>query len=457
MAAILILHKCTDLSPLESSKEGLVLKAILTKNFALYLDNREPKSGCYLKYMKEYEALLSNIQPYIKTKLHSKKLSEYFWYQVFLGNLDKVQNLNTSDSDILFYLQMLNDKTLESRIKSLNLQSNDKKSTTSSLGTLDKSKFPSSIDKLSIPSGDHLETRKPSGIHSGSLSSVHTTESFSQGTSNIPMYSNASISTQSVPTPQPAYQSAPKPIFKTPSSSQSSVLPSTHSFNQQSGMFNSSYQQGIPSIPTAHSHSIHTMPSVPGSLSSGSHSQSALRTPYQSFNAPPKSPFSGPIPINPLKGSMAPTPKPISPIPPFSSMDSSNKGSQTNPSTIKPSSPIMNVQNVSSRSKEALSVENPQTVLSTFDQLVADVRQKAALNNSIILKHRKNQFLNALNGYETIDKNNIPSSVLYAIDLVSKRIEANGNNLKPDLTVLVEGYSDVVWLKAFVELVKMVY
>lgn len=457
LAAILIFHKYKDFTPLESSSEGLAIKAILTKDFGLYLDNRSPKSENYLKCMKEYERLISVIQPYLNTKLESKKLSEYFWYQVFMGNLEKVQNLNIVDPEVQLYLQMQNEKNLENKIRTIRSQSIDRKAPAVSSQGFERNKSVSSLsDKIAALSTETSELARVSSIPS--YNPVHHPPAMSE--SYKPVTPTAPIST-----PAP-YSGAPKNSFKAPSSAPNIMTNQNQQFNNLSG----SYQQGVPSMPNSHqitSHpysqgipttpNIQPKPSIPTAPSSFQ-SQGTLRTPHQNFTPPPKSPFLGSVPMNPLRGNMAPLPKSASPTPSMQSLDSKNVQSPYS-ANIKPPSPSLSTQpsNPVSKSKEFLNVENPQAVVSNFDNLVAEIRHKASLNTSIILKQRKTQLLNALNGYDSLDKTNIPPSILYVIDLVVKRIVANGNNLKSDLSVLVEGYNDIVWLKAFVELVKMVY
>lgn len=102
-------------------------------------------------------------------------------------------------------------------------------------------------------------------------------------------------------------------------------------------------------------------------------------------------------------------------------------------------------------------IGNPSDIVSNFETTANELRERSASKNSLILRQRKIQYLNALNSYNSIDKASIPSGLLHAMDLVTKRIKCADETMKTDLDTLVDGFGDVLWLRAFVELAKMVY
>ena len=100
---------------------------------------------------------------------------------------------------------------------------------------------------------------------------------------------------------------------------------------------------------------------------------------------------------------------------------------------------------------------DPRNVLSSFERLIAVIREKAAAKNSLLIRQRKNQCLSALESYNSVDKQTMPHSLIETMDLVCKRVETPDARLKPDIDMIVEPQSDCVWIKATGELIKMLY
>lgn len=106
---------------------------------------------------------------------------------------------------------------------------------------------------------------------------------------------------------------------------------------------------------------------------------------------------------------------------------------------------------------EANIIEKAPEIVTNFDNFISELKSKAAEKNSLIIRQRKNQCLNALSSYENTDKSALSPSTIEVMDLVLKRMERLDDRLKLDIDVLIEGQSDCIWLKAISELIKMLY
>lgn len=96
------------------------------------------------------------------------------------------------------------------------------------------------------------------------------------------------------------------------------------------------------------------------------------------------------------------------------------------------------------------------TVLSSFDECVVSAIQRSASLNSLIFKARKTQLVSILNDYLAMDKSLIPLNIIHVMDQIVKRVAVIDGQMKKDLDQMVSPYIDVTWVKAYVELVKMI-
>lgn len=440
LAAFLLYHKDkTSFDILSESKEGLIIKSIITKDLGQYIDYRIPSNMPYLSRMKFLESLVDDIQPYIKGPFKSKKLSEYFWYKVFMDNGDKVKDLEIVDSDIQYYLKAHKQQDFSQRIQP----------TSNNVGQRNVSEISERVKSMDIKSSELPSQSIPSKPVS-SFQHIPVSQSSSQ----IPTMPNRTM--QQFPT-----SGIPKP----PSPRQQSHIqfPSAPSnVNNTSSTVYGNPPLSVPQFPSAPSSNIYgnlsssvSQPQISHVPTSGYSIPHSSEIPKPSMPAPihntfPKSPYSGAIPQRPTG---------------FFSQQNSSVGSnfpqrqpsipQIQPVSAPRSNPLPSIQNISNTSSPE--IENAPEIVSRFEELVIEVKQKASMNNSLILRQRKIQCLNALNTYDSIDKNNIPSSILHTMSLVTKRFFSAGENMKNDLSILVEGFNDVVWLKAVVELIKLVY
>lgn len=417
LAAILLFNNITDFDILANSKEGEILKAILTKNYGQYLDCKIPHGLSYMKKMKTLESVISEIDQYITAPVQSKKLSEYFWYQLFMNDLKSVENLRVNDANVQYYQKMHTSQGLDGRMKALNIKNEARQPNTAFSGTpiqtpTQPQHFGRPLGPVSTPTP--YAPRTPGSLSSQSFSSVKT---------------SPSAATQSFPT----------------SSSQVSF--------SQPAMKASSYVQPSFKAPTQPSFQSNPVPSF-GNASQGS------------FAAPPKSPYSAPIPQpgfpqKPTSSIPTPQARISHPAPPIQKMPESPYTQATPQRPMMPSMGPTNTQqkdpNTSLEMLGQTLIENSENIVTSFNTLITQVKQKAASNTSLILRQRKQQYLNAIAAYESLNKSSISGPILHAMDLVSKRFFLGGENLKNDLGTIADNFSDIVWLKATVELIKMVY
>ncbi|KAM0680612.1 Methylosome protein 50 [Glugoides intestinalis] len=433
LAAILIYNNITDFDILANSKEGEILKAVLTKNYGQYLDCKIPHGLSYMKKMKTLESVISDIDQYITAPVQSKKLSEYFWYQLFVNDLKSVENLQVNDANVRYYQKMHTSQGLDGRLKAINLKNETKQASTPFTPT--QAHAPIQQSYPGRPLNNAVLTPAP----------YPTRNPISQPNQIFPgIKSSPSVATQPLPISSSQVQFA-QPKIKAPSS----------------------YTQ--PSFKAATQPSYQPTPQP----SFGNASQ-------PSFVSQPKSPYSGPIPQagfpqkpsssipipqagfpqKPSSSIPIPQPRISYPSPPAQKIPVSPYQQATPQRPIAPSTASNAQQQVQDGTSDASSqtlMENSENIITSFNMLITQVKQKAASNTSLILRQRKQQYLNAIAGYESINRGSISAPFLHAMDLVSKRFFLGGENLKNDLGIIADNFSDIVWLKATVELIKMVY
>lgn len=412
LAALLIFNKIKNFDLLSNSKEGKILRAVLTKDYGMYVDSRIPANISYLKRMKMLEALSKEIEPFVTEPLKSSKLSEYFWYKVFVDGPRSVESLNVCDPDIQFYVKMQSSQNLNDRMKNLSIKN-----------------VP--VGQTAQAAPGRTQPTMPSPSQSGYAMPQSRQPSFS-----VPLAPQPSITV-------PAQQNfAAPPMSQHPGFNTPQPRPSQPSFSTPS-------QPGLGA-------SQQTTDFGQGPVSGAVYPVSA----QPSFAVPPKSPYfpqrQATVPASGY--SNIPQPSTQS-TPAFKSFSPSGFSGipQRVPVPQMPSSPRAQLQSVSLKSTDQPLIENADKIISDFTNLVSEVRQRADANKSLILRQRKQQYLNALGPYDSLDKTKLSPSILHAMDLISKRVAAAGDNMKSDLDILSEGCNDVVWLKAAVELIKMVY
>lgn len=96
-------------------------------------------------------------------------------------------------------------------------------------------------------------------------------------------------------------------------------------------------------------------------------------------------------------------------------------------------------------------------ILHKFGELLKVLREKADTKNSLLIRQRKMQCLNALGIYESLDKSVISDSILSVMENLVARMKVEDERLKHDVDVLVQQERECVWLRAVSELVKIVY
>ncbi len=96
-------------------------------------------------------------------------------------------------------------------------------------------------------------------------------------------------------------------------------------------------------------------------------------------------------------------------------------------------------------------------IIQKFENLLANLKNKASANNSLIIRARKIQCLNLLDSYYSTDKATISSNLYNTMDAVCERVKNPDSKLKLDLDMLVSSEVECVWLKAAINLIKMLY
>lgn len=106
----------------------------------------------------------------------------------------------------------------------------------------------------------------------------------------------------------------------------------------------------------------------------------------------------------------------------------------------------------------AVPVADRVQIFARFDALLHSLRERAATKNSLLIRPRKIQCLNALDTYSTVNKDAVPLQILNAMELLVKRMDAPGDGrLKLDVDLIVQDQQDCMWLRAAAELIKLLY
>lgn len=403
LAALMIYNDIKDYKILEGSREALILRGLLTKNFGEYIDNRVIPEPNYLKKMKNVEACLQDIKDVATGPISSSCLSELFWYKVFMNDLESIKSVQISDRDVEYFIKMnTSAPNLVDKMKSLNVRQEPGRDNKTKLSPAQWAR-----EGASLPPRAH-----PGPVHQPSPSPAQKS------------YNYAAPTPKADDTPQKAFPTS-SPFPRTPSAQ---GFPGTTYSSRASSPFPSAIPQPQTGLHAKSPHVSIPQPSRPVTLS----------------NSMPSS-IAG-IPQRPARMPSPPTFTRM-PVPPTSSPRSADYASIARPS----------IQSVTGKSPSGMQADNPTEIVSKFEAMMNELREKAAAKNSLILRQRKIQYLNALNSYNSIDKANVPVDILHAMDLITKRLKHVDEAMKTDLDVLVDGFSDVLWLKAFVELAKMVY
>jgi len=463
LAALIIFNNINDFSFLSGSKEALLLRGLFTKNLGEYLDNACNYDSPYLTLMPQIEFYYKQVESICTEPLDSKFLAEFFWYKVMLNQVEDVKNLKITDKDVNFFIRMnyAIPSDFVEKIKNLNTSKTGKE----------------------IKSG-------------ASAGEVITTAG--NAPQKMPFSSKPSASGYSVPYSRPSSYSQPiagsgmrGAVSLNPPQASGAFIPQKPSFSPlQPGQIANSSQSSQPFIPQQPSQSfVPQQPSQPFIPKTTPHpgfstpAQPTVPNPstFKSFT-PPASKIPGTLPF---RGAFQKSPEasnipkafgnPSSSIPspsatPFQGFPSRNPSPVMQIRNVTPSIPLSN-QNAPSRpfagsmgmpqerASSSLDTNNSSEIVKNFNIAVEDLKAKAEGITSFIHRPRKIQYLNSLNVFNTIDVQGLRPEVLYTMDLLCKRLNSKDSQMKNDLDIIIRDYDsgDYVWLKAFVELAKMVY
>ena len=432
LASILLYNNINDYSILSGCKEALILRGLLNRNINEYINNRIFIGENYMKNMSQIEDVIMESLDFETTHsavIDSKFAVEYFWFKVFNDKFEDVKDLKIKDKNVEFYilkntevaqkLSNMNIKQSSERISSYNtaqfgMTSSAGLNEAYGLGSASLNRF---TPATNIPNQNIVSNtvRQPVSIPLQNV--VRQPVNIPQ--QNVVRQTNISANIPSSSIPQP-----PKPVARQAVASQPfGTRPQTSSMSQQFSNINaptpSSVRGTMSNIPQF---SGVTQPNPPSAVSSIPQPSppSATRVMPNSAIPQPKSP------------AMAMAPKPVSNA--FAGQTYPPKSASYGDNSL-----------------------NTVEIVRNFNSLVESLKAKAATKNSLIIKQRKNQCLNALSCYDTIDKSTIPFSLLEIMDMLNKRLEIIDERLKLDVDLIVDRQGDCVWLKAVSELVKMLY
>lgn len=491
LAALLIFNGIRDYSLLSRTRDGQILRAILVGDYGLYVDSKVPRSVPCLKRMKMIEALYEQVKRLAKDQpIKSARLSEYFWYKMFTEGSKSAEDMNVKDPDIKFYLEMQNADELGAKLKNTTVK------TQPAPGQASAMRAPARVTPGAVPQG-YPAPAAPAPVQQSFIPTASTATTSVSGGPTRPQYQSTPSPRSGYVPPQPRSPSIPtvpkgpylgqNPPHQPQYASQAFPSPAQYSGQQFPAP---QYSPPQPRYPPAQPQYQNPQAPYQTPQTPYQNPQTPYQTPQtqyqnpqtqyqnpQAFPSPPvQSPYGTPpayrspptqspygsspaqspygTPPSPI-GQKVSIPQRLPPTPQFQQTGAAipQPGMPKSPTfrdgpvpapqgMPKPPSPMM---------------EGAEEIVATFGDLVSEIRTKADANKSLILRQRKQQYLNALTAFDSLDKVRLPASILHVMDLVSKRVTSGGDGVKSDLDILIQGFNDVAWLKAAVELIKMVY
>ncbi|KAI5168736.1 protein transport protein SEC31 [Pancytospora epiphaga] len=415
-------------------QEFIAICSLVSKDFGKYIDSRMGLCEYHLGNLGNVNHVMLDLGDFVTgdVKLTSQCLVDYFWYKVFQGEYDDVKDLNIIDEDVEYY-----NRVMQGHIDQIT-------NATSNLGKTPT--FTSTVPRFTRVTESRID-REGTSVWPGATGVPITPSQVTNNASiyNQPQdYSGRQVS-KAVPAPfaskisagpvtpvggcpvQPAVQQ--RPVIPAPSKVRPEYSPVTHKATLKSpNMIQPNF-----------------------SFPSGSMRSSITRPPAGVVPPAPASMGYPPVGI-PSKTALEG----------FSRQKSSGANAVPMPS-VKPVSTLPYSQIPTAL--EQLHVTNTQistpvdavAIVKRFDSLVSMIRERAAAKNSLIIKQRKNQHLNALGVYDTINKSAIPVGVLETMDTICLRMETPDITIKSDIDAIVSKQNDCIWLKAFSDLVKLLY
>lgn len=479
-AAMIIKNSIPTFDILSFSDEGCILKSILEREWPVFLDLITKNEKNYLRKMKIIEFFIDLLG---KEKIISKSLIDYFWYKIGFGEIEDVKTLNVKDQNIKLYLQ----RNFSEDVLLSKMPLKDKNMIEfSSVDSRDKVEGIRNYTSVAdIAQQSNVKISQPlTNISNASASYIPVVNKTGNTNSSVikPVFSgfNGSMPTlNNIPKP-PSFSnnnlSSSHPIPTTPKSFNNGLSGQStgSSFNVPTASVMSGFKTPTPTI----NKPIVPQPGIPFSQQPVSTPQASVNPPsrfnfklsstprpvetvaYSSqnvnnFNAP--SPTNQHVPINNNEGSFTnvyPSRGSQSAFPQKSFNQSPVMPHNLSSQSTKFSSGSFNVPNIDAPSRR---VADPQVIIAQFDSLIHDLMLKSSSITSLIFKARKNQFVNVLNEYLGSNKSILTDDQMFVMKSVCDRMSGPVENLKHDLDIIISETSDVMFLKAFVELVKMTY
>lgn len=466
LSAICLYNDISNFKKSDSSSgnEAMAILCHINKDINGYIDSKVGQGENYLANMSKIEKAINDLRDFIPDSLtlESKCVVDYFWYKVFKGEYDDVKMLNILDKNVEFYKRAASG--LVAGLNSMHIESGTRRPPlhVSKVGEVQpmQSSFARKTAEIENAPGNPSFAQRP-GMGGSAVSSLYGGARTGQGhpatasqvnmrgippspgavsESMQPQLAGHGMPGRGIPLP---HANMPQPSISTPSRAPPIPQPGAAPgripgrippAGMPSPQINPMINQ-VPRVPMGNTQKpSQNIPAV-GNRPEGIPQMSKM---------PPMGRMPSRVPVDTLSRQPSPNMAPR-PAPP-----------NTNPSFASPHSLNFVPRPDASSNTQQASLDG-QSIVNQFDLLIATLREKAALKNSLIIRQRKNQCLQALESYGFVNKSTIPPSLLETMDLINRRVETVDSRLKPDIDMIISQQDDCVWLKAVAELIKMLY
>lgn len=499
VASILLFDEVDDLSPLSFNREARCLQSLLNGAIDTYIANRVDFDSDYMDIMSLMDSVVKQSSSLLTGPVEDPAIVEYFWYKVFLGELEDLKNINFKNPKIDVFLKALvNDKPALSQLENSSVILQKNNANWESNFTTGKPFYKNIIQNFNNASSMQSQpaTSQPRNTSQNSAIS-HSVNNVYFSKQTAPLnFSNVTQNNNNFPekvnTPPDLPKTSPGNNNYIDSSLKRNFSTTYNSFayngpQAESNFVNSNQTNIYPNIKsnTISSPEMPIKQGAPTMKTEGFKIQSpsmpvrsVLNNSSASFNYK-ASPNHIPTSLITSVKNLHTIPQ-ANPSPMFSTSQNSNVSSEhvipqpsnigfsnfaSNNNTESTNTGFLNSSNMSSSQFSNMNFSqhsssenmNHSQILNNFENLIISLKEKAAKNNSLIIRARKLQSLNLLDSYYNVNKSTIPDSVYKTIDAICTRVKNPDSKLKIDIEILVVSEIECPWLKAAAELIKMLY